>query len=567
MGFLNQSWKKTADFWEVLTFSRKMALISLSVILVSVTGALFLWASKANYAKLAGNLTSEDSTQIIRYLRDRKIPFKVDETGSEILIPNGHVYDLRLELASKGLAQTGVVGYEIFDNQKFGTTSTVQRINKQRATEGELVRTINHIKGVNRSRVHLAIPKKSAFLDDGKKPTASVVLDLIFGFEPTDLQIRGIQNLVSSAVQSLEPNAVSIIATNGKQLSKNLRDPAALFAAATMDYQRKYEQKLEKSVEEILSRVIGNGKVIVKVSADLDFSRVSETQTLFDGDNATPRSVNKDEDSLTGSRPLPAGRSGVRTQVPGADGELTTQENTQESLVENQTSRSRNTTNFEVPQTTRVSEKPVASLKRLSVAVMIDGFASGDAPVDDEGRALANAGMVWRPEKIAELQSIVANAVGWKGGRDPVIQIKPMKFFKEDLAEATEIAREQEKQYAMMIIAGWIAVGLLFTLFFVFVVRPFIKWMTENTMDNVEDFLPQTLEELEKAQSSNLPGMEGLLPEMEEKLDPMKIKGEMIREKIVTLVAEDPRKAAQIIHEWVHEKNVKLDVNRKNAEA
>lgn len=567
MGFLNQSWRKVADFWEALTFGRKLSLVFLAVTSVAVSGSLFLWASKANYVKLASNLTAEDSTQIIRYLRAKKIPFKVDESGSEVLIPNDHVYDLRLELASNGLAQTGVVGYEIFDNQKFGTTSTVQRINKQRATEGELVRTINHIKGVDRSRVHLAVPKKSAFLDDGKKPTASVVLDLVPGFEPTDLQIRGIQNLVSSAVQSLEPTAVSIISTNGKQLSKNMQDPAALFAAATMDYQRKYEQKLERSVEEILTRVIGDGRVIAKVSADLDFSRISETQTLFDGDNATPRSINKDEDTLTGSRPLPAGRPGTQTQVPAADGQLATEQTTQESLVQNQTTRSRNTTNYEVPQTTRVSEKPVASLKRLSVAVMIDGFAPGDVPAGEEGRALASTDTVWTPEKIAELQSIVANAVGWKDGRDPIIQIKPMKFFKEDLAEASKIAREQEKQYTMMVIAGWIAVGLLFTLFFVFVVRPFIKWVTENTIDNVEDFLPQTLEELERAQSSNLPGMEDLLPEMEEKVDPVKVQGEMVREKIVSLVAEDPRKAAQIVHEWIHEKDAKSLAKLKNAEA
>lgn len=542
-----------------------MAVVFLSVISISVTGSLFMWASKANYMKLASNLTPADSTEIIRYLRSKKIPFKVDESGSEILIPNDHVYDLRLELASNGLAQTGVVGYEIFDNQKFGTTSEVQRINKTRATEGELVRTINHIKGVNRSRVHLAIPKKSAFLDNTKKPTASVVLDLLPSIELTDLQIRGIQNLVSSAVQGLEPSSVSIIATNGKQLSKNLRDPAALFAAATMDYQRKYEQKLESNVEDILTKVIGDGKVIAKVSADLDFSRVSETQTLFDADNSTPRSVNVDEDTLTGSRPLPAGQPGAQTQVPGANGQAlgTT---AQDKMVQNQTTRKRNTTNYEVPQTTRISEKPVASLKRLSVAVMIDGVAANAAPVDEEGRTLASAGTVWTPEKIAELQSLVANAVGWKEGRDPIIQIRPMKFFKEDLEKASELAREQEKQYTMMIIAGWIAVGLLFTLFFVFVVRPFIKWVTENTIDNVEDFLPQTLEELEKTQSSNLPGMEDLLPEMEEKVDPVKVQGEMVREKIVSLVAEDPLKAAQIVHEWIHEKDPKSEAKKKNAE-
>jgi flagellar M-ring protein FliF len=545
-GFQLNAFKKLAEFFSELSTGRKFAVIGTSVVIVVVTVGIFLWASKANYVTLASKLTNEDSTAIIRYLREKKIPFKVDQTGGEILIPHDQVYDLRLELAGKGMMQTGVVGYEIFDNQKFGTTSTVQKINQQRAIEGELVRTINHIKGIERSRVHLAIPTKSAFLEQIHKPTGSVVLDLAPGFEPTESQIRGIQNLVSSAVQDLEVESVAIISTNGRQLSQNHRDPAALFAAASLDYQRKYEADLESKIVSILTRVVGEGKVVARVTADLDFSQVSETQTLFDGDNATPRSTNKTANTMQGRRPVPGGAPGAKANVPGADGQVS--QAVDESVVTNDTVLNRDVTNFEVPQTTRVSQKPMASLKRLSVAVMLDGVdVSGDA----RSPAAQND---WSPEKMKEFKSIAANAVGWVEGRDPPIEVRTMKFYKEDVEKATQFAAEQERNQMIIIIAGWIAIGLLFTLFFMFVVRPFIKWVTENTIDNVEDFLPQTLEELEKTQSAALPGMEDLLPEMEEKIDPVKVQGEMLKEKIISLVNENPKKAAQVIHEWVHRK-------------
>ena len=546
-GFFETAGKKFLEFYSGLSMTRKVTLVGLTLGIFGVTGGIFLWASKANYVVLASKLTSDDSTAIIRYLRDKKIPFKVDQGGTEVMIPHDQVYDLRLELSSKGLMQTGVVGYEIFDNQKFGTTSTVQKINQQRAIEGELVRTINHIKGVERSRVHLAIPTKSPFLEQSHKPTASVVLDLAPGFEPTDSQIRGMQNLVSSAVQDLEVDMVTILSTNGRQLSENHRDPAALFAAASLDYQRKFEKELEDKIVGILSRVAGEGKVVARVTADLDFSQVSETQTLFDGDNSTARSINKTQNSMQGRRPVPGGTPGAAANVPGADGQPAQAKD--DTLVTNDTVLNRDVTNFEVPQTTRVSQKPVASLRRLSVAVMLDGLE--EAAADGRGPSSIKD---WTPEKLAEFKSIVANAVGWVDGRDPVIEVRTMRFFKEDVEKANSMAVEQERNQMMIIIAGWVCVGLLFTLFFVFVVRPFIKWVTENTIDNVEDFLPQTLEELEKTQSKALPGMEELLPEMEEKVDPVKVQGEMLKEKIVSLVNENPKKAAQVVHEWIHRK-------------
>jgi flagellar M-ring protein FliF len=482
---------------------------------------------------------------VIRYLRDKKIPFIVDESGKSVSVPPEKVYDLRLELASSGLAQSGVVGYEVFDKESFGATSTVQRINEQRALEGELVRTIDHIRGVERSRVHLAIPRKSAFLEDDKKPTASVILDLAPTFNPSDDEVRGIQRLIAAAVKDLDPNSVVIVSNSGKQLSQNTDDPDAAFAAFAMDYQRKFEQKMESKVESILATAVGDGKAVVRVNADFDFAREDKTQTSYDGENTAVRSSEKDADSMKGNRPLPGGQPGVKSQVPGAENQPANS-----PVATNDTQRDHEKVNYEVPTTTVRHEKPFALLKRLSVAVMVDAEQVPDAK--------APGGVKMEPipaDQLAKFRDIVANAVGWDKDRDPPIEIKSTPFFKADMDAANKAAQLAERNKLISNVAQWAAIGLMFTLFFLFVVRPFIKWVTENTVDSVEDFLPQTLEELEKVQAKQVAqSLEDILPEIEEKVDPEKVQSEMLKEKVVSLVNDNPHKASQVMHEWIIEK-------------
>ncbi len=547
--FFANTFGKTFQLFKDLSPGKRIAVLATAgVILVSVT-MMFIWASKTNYTVLVTNLSAEDSTATIRYLRDKKIPFIVDETGKTISVPPEKVYDLRLELSSNGLAQTGVVGYEVFDKQSFGATSTVQRINEQRALEGELVRTIDHIRGVERSRVHLAIPEKSAFLEEEKKPTASVVLDLAPGFTPSDDQVRGMQHMVAAAVKGLDNNAVTIVSNSGKQLSQNADDPSAVFAAFALDYQRKFERKMEEKVQSLLNTALGEGKVVAKVNADFDFSRVAETQTLFDGENTAIRSVNRDTDAMNGSRPLPGGVAGVKSNVPSADNQAANQMGT---VATNSTNRNREVTNYEVPKTTRSTEKPMASLKRLSVAVMVDQTAIPDAKAPGGVRYEQMSDV-----KLAEFRSMVANAVGWDQTRDPQIEVKSIPFYKDDLAAAQKAAETADHNRLIGNIAQWLAIGLIFSLFFFFVVRPFIKWLTENTVDSIENFLPQTLEELERSQSKQVAqSLEDILPEMEEKVDPEKVQSEMLKEKVVSLINDNPHKASQILHEWIIEKPV-----------
>jgi len=531
------------DFIKSLTPFKKLAMgVTLAGIVAGLAG-LFFWASSTAYVPLMSNLNPEDSTNIIRVLRDKRIPFKVDTTGKNISIPSESVYDLRLELAGMGYPQSSVVGYEVFDKQSLGTTSLVQKVNQKRAQEGELMRTINTIKGVRHSRVHLAIPQKSTFVEDQKKATASVVLDLDPGTILSEKQVFGIGNLVARSVEGgMDTTDVVVVDSNGKVLSKNNSDPLSAATATQLEFQHKIESDLEQRVESMLSKVVGEGRVVAKVTADLDFSQVNETQTFVDGDSSAILSKETRNDNMLGSRPGPVGAAGASSNLPGQPPST--------NEIRNETSKSNETVNYEVPKTVRRTTKPSGTVKKLSVAVVVDGKSVKTVGKDGKAESKVEA---WSPEKLKEFESIVAGAIGFDRARGDILDIKNIEFTREDFEEAQKLVAEKEHKSYIQNMVVYAVIGLTIVMFFIFVVRPFIKWITENTIDSVDTFLPQTIEELEKMQTNGaLPGLEDAVPIIPEKMDPEKTEGEMIREKVVTLVDANPHKAALIVKEWMH---------------
>ena len=536
--------KQITEFALGLSTARKIAVLATAGAVAVGMVMLFMWAGDTSYVPLMNGLNGEDSANIIRILRDKRIPFKVDPTGKNISIPSESVYDLRLELATMGLPQSSVVGYEVFDKQSLGQTSYVQKINQKRALEGELTRTISTIKGVKRARVHLAMPQKSTFVEDQKKSTASVVVDLEPGTQLNDKQVYGIGNLVARAVEGMEVGDVAIVDSNGKTLSKTANDPLSAATATQLDFQQKVESDIERRVEAMLSRVVGEGKVVAKVTADLDFSQTNETQTTYDQDGAAIRSTEKRNDSANGTRPAPGGVAGAQANLPNAPEPARPE-------IKTDTSKVQEFTNFEVPQTVRRTTKAAGGIKRLSVAVVLDGKTV--KTTDKEGKVLSKT-EAWSEEKLKEFSDVVASAVGIDRKRGDTLEIKNMEFSHEDFEEIQRaLAEKERKQYIQNLIV-YAVIGITIGLFFFFVVRPFIKWVTENTIDSVDTFLPQTIEELERMQKNAvLPGLEEVVPVLPEKIDPEKVEGDMLKEKIFTLVDANPHKAALILRDWLAE--------------
>ena len=223
---------------------------------------IIIWASKTRFKTLYTDLNKEDSKQIAVLLEQNKISYQLSRDGKTVRIPEDMIDQWRLKLATLGVSFSGSVGYEVFDKQSFGTTSFVQRVNKQRALEGELVKTISYIKGVTRARVHLSIPESSPFVSEKKSPSASVVLELDRGVLLTEAEIKGVGSLVSSAVEGMRPEDVIILDHRGKKLSDNIGDPMTSHTANRMALEAKLNRQYEKQIEEILSRVVGDGKVV-----------------------------------------------------------------------------------------------------------------------------------------------------------------------------------------------------------------------------------------------------------------------------------------------------------------
>jgi len=545
--YFQKIFKQISDFFTALSPVRRIAVVGTGLAVVAAMVLLFASAGRQTYQPLMSNLNPEDAANVMRVLREKRIPYQIDDTGRNIYVPPESVYDLRLELAAGGTINSSTPGYEIFDKSSLGQTSFVQKINQKRALEGELIRSINTIRGVRRSRVHLAIPQKSAFVEDQKRPTASVVVDLEGGVQLNEKQIFGISNLVARGVEGMDIADVAIMDSQGRMLSRNTSDPLAAATATQLDYRQKVEGDLEKRIEEMLARVVGDGRVVARVSADIDFNQTSETQTTYDQEGAAIRSVQKDNKTMEGSRPGPSGAAGAATNLPQPTGTTVAQ-------VRSDTKTNAEVVNYEVPQTIRKTNKSAGGIKKLSVAVVVDGKTIKSAGADGVVQTKVEA---WPAEKLKEFEAIVMTAAGVDKARGDTLEVKNMEFTRVDFDDAEAQLREQERKVYTRNLITYGLVGMLILLFFFLVVRPFIKWVTDNTIDSVDSFLPQTIEELERLQkNATLPGMEEAVPVLPEQIDPEKVEGEMIKEKIISLVDSNPHKAALILRDWVHaEKN------------
>lgn len=540
------------EFFVGLDAQKKVAMLIMGAVIIAGLTSIVIWATKTRYEVLYTDLNRDDSKKIAILLEENKISYQLSNDSKTIKIPEDMVNVWRLKLATQGISFSGTVGYEVFDKQSFGTTSFVQKINRQRALEGELVKTISYIQGVKRARVHLSIPESSPFVSEKKPPAASVVLDLIDGVTLNEREVKGVASLISSSVEGMRPEAVVILDGKGKKLSENVGDSMTANTANRVALESKLNRKYEQQIEEILAKVVGAGKVVAKVAVQLDYTESVSTETSYDQENSAVLSEVSNEQAINGSRPSPQGIPGARANLPG--------EQPQPGIPEtrNNVDKKLSTRNYNVPSKVTKSRSPVAGVKAVTAAVMIDGkqvpmvTPEGQAVIGEDGKASMRY-EAWSEADLANFTAIVSSTIGLNDKRGDKLVIKNMEFAQEDLAAAEALMRERENRELLKSLFKYLAVGLAISLFFFLVVRPFIQWITDNTVETVEDFLPKTLEELERVQANQkLPGLEDALPQIEEKLNPEKIEGNMLREKIISLVESNPAKAAQIIHEMIH---------------
>lgn len=465
-------------FLKDLPLSKK---ISLVVVLLGTVGVI-LFAVKAteryDYVTLYRDLSPEDMGVVIEYLEQQKVPYKVDPLVGSVMVPAEKVYDLRMELASKGIPSGGKVGFEIFDRTKLGVGEFVQRVNYRRALEGELARSIMKLDAVNDCRVHIVLPKDSPFVGERVKARASVVLDLKLGRRLSPDEVEAIRHLVASAVEGLDPEAVSVVDTKGRLLSRNAEDTAVGLASDQLDFQRQWERALEEKIVSLLEPVVGAGKVMARVSSEWDFRQVRQRQEVFQSQPVI-RSRQVVEEASTGAPTY--GIPGVASNVkPPASG--TPRGASAEGGFAIGSTRRTETVNYEVGKTMLEVLEPSGKLRRLSVAVVVDGKYVEEG---EERRFVPLS-----PEEISRIEEIVRNAVGLDPQRGDRLTVESMPLQVETVpAEVPPSPKGfpiERVLWAMKYV-----VPLLVVLLVIFaIIRPLVKGVLQAQVQVVQKPVP-----------------------------------------------------------------------------
>ncbi|MFZ8805404.1 MAG: flagellar basal-body MS-ring/collar protein FliF [Candidatus Calescibacterium sp.] len=409
------------------------------------------------------DLKSPDVSKIIDELERMKIPYKLSDTADTIFVPQELIPDIRNTLATKGLPQERA-GLEIFEKPKFGLTEFMQKVNYQRAIQGELERTITKINCVENARVHISFPEKKLFTEEQKEPTASVMLWITPGCTLPPGSIKGIVHLVSFAVEGLKKENVTVVDQRGRVLHPIKQDENFQALEATqiqLEIERQFERNLEEKLTELLEKSIGPGKVGVKVDADLDYTKVKRVSERYDPLETAVRSEHIIDERFKGIGAVPVGPPGTRQNVPPEIG-------IEPLPGKSEYERQERIRNYEISKIVEHVEEEVGDIKRISVAVMVDG------QYDIEWRnGKPYVKFIPLPdEELAKIRSFVESAVGINPQRGDQISVVSVPFessvrYAERLAmlQLTETSKERAIMYKWLAIA---AIGFFISLYLIF---------------------------------------------------------------------------------------------------
>ncbi|HET6969612.1 MAG TPA: flagellar basal-body MS-ring/collar protein FliF [Phenylobacterium sp.] len=388
---------------------RLAAILGIGAGLAAVLAAVFMNLGQPK-ALLYSNLDLKEAGTITGALDQAGIKYEVKGDGSTIMVARDQVASTRLMLSGKGLPTAGSVGYEIFDNANaLGQTDFVQQLNRQRALEGELARTIRALDGITAARVHLVLPKRQLFEDEAELPSASVSIG-VGGREPGPDQVRAMQNLVAGAVPNLKPDRVTVVDQHAKTLSGG--DTG--MAAEADGRKTEIEQRIAKQVKGLVEGIVGSGKARVNVSAEVDMARVTTQEEKFDPDGQVIRSESTTDENSRDNQATGAGQASVAANIPGG---------TSESGSSGSASgKQESTTNSEISKSVRTEVQEPGTIKRLSVAVAVDGVTA----VGKNGKAGP-----YTPRSAEEMQRIeqlVRTSVGFNQERGDQVSVINVKF-------------------------------------------------------------------------------------------------------------------------------------------
>ncbi len=492
MGVVSGLGQKLSTWWAAANATQRALLAGGVLAAIASTALVVAWSSRPDYEVLFSGLSPEDANPILEELAEAGVRYEVSGNGGTILVESSRVGEMRLRVAGKGLTGKGTVGYEIFDKTNLGMTEFLQQVNYRRALEGELTRTIMSLQEVEKARVHLAIPEKSVFRREEKKPTASVIVDLRPGARLGNEQVRGIYALVSASVEGLEPEGVTVIDTTGRVLGDRAPSGELAMTSEQLRIQQEVENYLGEKATSLLHQVVGAGEAIVQVNATLNFERVERNVEMYNPATTSIRS----EQKITGT---------------GVSGD------SEETIL----------TNYEIDKTVEHILGEVGAVDRLSVAVLVNGIET-----TNEAGEVSYAE---RPgDEMEKLASMVRSAVGFSEERGDVLEIANLRF-----------APTEGEEVAASPMPWWLffpSMGSLLRNFVILLAIGLVAWG-----------LRQSSTILVKAVEDDRRRRERVLALEAKTSTEADIRKEVIREQMNELARERPSEVASVLRNWLVE--------------
>ena len=522
-------------------------------------------ATQPDYTVLYSDLSSGDAAAVVERLKEARASYRV-EGGTISVSPPEAVHELRLSLASEGIPKTGSVGFELFDGTNFATTTLGEMVKKQRAIQGELERTIMSLDTVVSARVHISQPEKTVFAKSAQEPSASVLLKLRPGAELDKKQISGISNFVASSVEGLKPQHVTIIDMYGNLLTSAEPEGGEGHLGADAGrllYIREVEKGYAQRIEVLLAKVLGPGRVVARVNADIDFSSSEREEESYDPSGQVIRSERTVEEGAAAQARggIPGTVSNISNGPPIVNPPAGAQQ---------QNNRSEKVKNFEVSRAITRSAQARGKVVRLSAGVLVDGKYTEISQVGSDGKPtgkMLKEYIPLTPEMMSQVEGIVKSAIGYDTSRGDLVTVENVPFFTPDESLAAELAKADDSAKWYRI--GSMAVPVLALLLFVFVVlRPMVKFLTSSSDPDVDlaRLLPSEVTDLESraqaiggqhaADSSGAVGAieggrRGGALDLESSVDLEQL-GEIMAENS-RLVKENPQQAALLIRYWLND--------------
>jgi len=488
-------------------------LVSLGLTLAAIT-ALSIWAFRPQYKTLYSDLSLEDSGQIIEILQKDNIPYKLEQEGKRILVPADKVYQTRLKLAAAELPREHGAGWEIFDRTNLGVTDFVQKLNYRRALEGELARTILQLDQIDAVRVHLVIPEESLFRENKKSPAASVTLRMKRGNRLQPSQVDGIAYLVSSAVEGMTPENVTVLDSRGNVLSERMEnDPLARLSSSQLELQQKVEAGLVAKGQALLDKRFGPGRSAIQVTARLEFTQKEQSRETYDADNPAVRSEEITTNTSMGS-------------------------DTSSSQSESQI------TNYELNLTKEHTINSIGDVKRLSIAVMVDGHYN----TAGEGKNTKREFAPLSPTELSDVQQTIEAALGYDQNRGDDISVTSVPFQDNELLDDSTFVGVE--RWDVIFRYGQKVITIAAIILLLLMLRNFIRraqsavrmYAGRPMLPAGEEAAPQ----LTEAGAAALPPMEAAASAQAQD-------SRRTQERITRFVDEQPDVAARLVRSWLVE--------------